>query len=78
MSGEFNGVKMQFSVYCDRTVVYINCYCRRLLHIVIADRESIPDLGDHLAIVSSVYNFFTIHKVKMYTGTSLHKLMTTR
>ena len=71
MSGEFS--------VCDRPVIYIHCYCHRLHLIVIAVLESIPDLGDHLAIVSSLYNFFSLYKVKkMYTGTSLHKLITTR
>ena len=78
MSGKFNGVKVQFSV-CDRLVIYIHCYCHRLHLTVIAVLESIPDLADHFAIVSSIYNFCTLHKVKkMYTGTSLHRLITTR
>ena len=79
MAGEFNGIKAQFSAYCDRPVIYIHYYCHRLHLIVIAVLESIPDIGDHLAIVSSLYNFFSLYKVKkMYTGTSLHKLITTR
>ena len=61
MSGEFNGVNC---VYCDRPVVYIHCYCHRLHLVVIAVLASI------LAIVSSLYNMFYLHKVnKMYTDT---------
>ena len=79
MSGEFNGLKKLFCVFCGMTVIYIHCYCHRLHLIVIADLENIPDLADHLTLVSSLYNFFTIHKVKeLYEGSALYRFMTTR
>ena len=65
MSGDISGVKVQ---------MFIHCFCHL---IVIADIESFIELGNHLGIVSSLYDFFKLHNIKKaYEGAALHKLIT--
>ena len=79
MNGHRGGLQQLLSVKCERGILYVHCFCRRLYLVVTDIIENVLFICEHYAMIKSLYDCLKLADVKKnYTGIKLKRLLDTR
>ena len=78
MSGHRGGLQQLLSVTCERSIMYVHCFCHKFHPVVMDIIESIPPIVDHYSLIKSLYGCLKLEDVKeRYQGLQLKRLLET-
>ena len=79
MSGHRGGLQQLLSVTCERSIMYIHCFCHKFHPVVMDIIAKIPPIVDHYSMIKSLYGCLKLEDVKeRYEGLQLRRLLETR